>query len=49
MTKEHKISWMCPQCKSKQPKLDNTKTLIKQQAGCSKNNENELNDNNKEI
>lgn len=27
-------------CKSKQPKLDNTNTPIRPEAGCSKNNEN---------
>jgi hypothetical protein len=30
MTKEHKLSWSCPQCKSKLPKQDNTNTPVRQ-------------------
>lgn len=32
MTAEYKKSWICPQCKSKQPKLDNTNTPVRHQA-----------------
>ncbi|XP_028168561.1 uncharacterized protein LOC114358724 [Ostrinia furnacalis] len=31
MTAEHKKNWICPECKSKQPKYDNTNTPVRNQ------------------
>lgn len=42
MSNDHKKAWRCPQCKAKQPKLDNTNTPIRHQTECTKNNENEM-------